>query len=155
MNKFALTGLACLGTACGVVLALPSSAANLIGTDYCADVFSNCQSVSSELAIILDGSDSITSAEFSQLKSIYRNVFSSPTFYDEMIAPLANPRIAVSVIQFGYIPATDTRIQQSIQWWIIDSQASANAFANQFTAVTQMGDLKVLWEMRFNIQPKV
>jgi hypothetical protein len=145
MKNLSLFGLTCLGTACGVALSLPANAANLTAQDSCNNVGSNCTSTFTELAIILDGSNSITPNAFDQQLQIYKSVFGSPNFYQEILKPLAIQQIAVSVFQFGYIPASASPtnqieyVRQNIGWTLLDSQTSAETFANQLPSIVQMG----------------
>ncbi|MGK7934140.1 MAG: DUF1194 domain-containing protein [Microcystaceae cyanobacterium] len=136
MKNLPLIGLACLGTACGIALSLPAASANLNSNDSCYNN-SNCTSVYTELAIILDGSDSIEDDEFSQMLSIYEDVFSSSNFYEQILEPLDIQQIAVSVFQFGY--EDSVRVAQEVGWTLLDSQTSTEAFAAQFSTIEKMG----------------
>ncbi len=143
MNTITFLGLACWGTVCGFRLASPASAANITDSDsdmcYPDPSMMGCTKVHSELALILDGSASITNENFVTLKSIYSDVFRNSNFYDQIIAPLPSGKqnIAVSTFQFGY--GGGKTVRQDIDWMVIDSSAAAATFADQLDTLTQMG----------------
>lgn len=102
------------------------------------DNANNLTSVDVELALILDSSNSISQANFNGILSAYYNIFTSPTFFNDFIAPLRydtdkKPQIAVSFFQFG------TNAVQSIPWTIISNQNDAQTFGNQFLSITKKG----------------
>lgn len=79
-----------------------------------------------ELALVLDGSGSISAANYQLQLDGYKNAFASGSFYDTYVAPSGNS-LFVRAYQFS-----TTTIAETV-WWEIDSNATATAFGNLFT----------------------
>lgn len=127
MKATCLIPAAIIGSFCGLSLlgsAVPARAASLV------DV---------ELAFIIDGSDSISNDDFSQILVAHSNLFTDSSFYDRFIKPLnydgdGTGKIAVSFFQFG------SKVKQEIGWTLIDSQSAATVFGQKILGIS-----KTIW----------
>ncbi|MBI1194487.1 MAG: DUF1194 domain-containing protein [Gammaproteobacteria bacterium] len=81
---------------------------------------------SMELALVLDGSGSISSTNWQIQLNGYKNAFTSGSFYDDYVAPSPFDSLWVSVFQFS------NNVVQEVDWTEITSNASATAFGNLF-----------------------
>lgn len=90
-----------------------------------------------ELALLLDGSGSVGNTGFNFQLDAYRNVFTDPNFFNDLVSSSIPDgglgRIAVSTFQFG------SNVTQEIDWTLIDDQDSATNFGNQFLSITRGG----------------
>lgn len=85
-----------------------------------------------ELALLLDGSGSISSSDFALQIQGYQNVFTDPDFFSSVVAPSQFDTLAVAVWQFAGSTATP-----EISWMTITNQAEATAFGSLFAGITQ------------------
>jgi hypothetical protein len=90
-----------------------------------------------ELALTLDGSDSISQANFNQQINGYYNIFRG-NFFQKYVAALPNQRLAVAAFQFGGTTTSDA-FRSIAPWTLISNVAEATAFAENFASVTQIG----------------
>ena len=95
-------------------------------------VSSNASAATMELALVMDGSGSISATNWNLQKAGYQAAFASGTFYDDYIAPSPFDSLWVSAYQFA------TGVTQEIVWTEITDNASATAFGNQFASLTQL-----------------
>jgi hypothetical protein len=80
-------------------------------------------SVRVELSLLVDVSGSIDATEYNLQRTGYANAFSNASFYSSVVG--AGNAIAVNFIQWSGAAEQS----QSVGWTLINSQASANAFA--------------------------
>jgi len=76
-----------------------------------------------ELSLLNDVSGSVDGNEFNLVRTAYRNVFTNPSFYNGIVG--AGNSIAVNYIEWSGA----NQQNQVVGWTVINSQASANAFA--------------------------
>lgn len=90
-----------------------------------------------ELALVLDGSGSISSTNWKVQLNGYKDAFASGTFFDDYIAPSPFDSLWVSAFQFS------NNVVQETPWTQITSNASATAFGNLFTTgnMSQLGSV--------------
>ncbi len=89
--------------------------------------------VDSELSLIIDGSGSVGNTNFNTQLDAYKNVFSDPDTYNNLISKGSLGKIAVNLIQFGSVAT------EEIGYTLIDSVASSQAFANQIMGINRGG----------------
>jgi len=92
-------------------------------------------SVDLELALLVDVSGSVSTAEYNLQKQGYINAFQSSTIKDA-IAAGAIGSIAVTYIEWSYAGTQS----QLVNWTLIDDAESANAFAAAIAGVTRSSD---------------
>ncbi len=97
-------------------------------------VFSACVSMTTanaaiiELALVIDGSGSISSSDFALQTGAYDNIFSN-NFLGSFVNP--GDTLYVSAFQFS------NNFTQEIGWTLIDNNAAAAAFGGLFPGITQ------------------
>ncbi len=89
------------------------------------------QNVNLELSLLVDVSGSISNSEFLLQQQGYANVFSGPNFYTNVVG--TGGSLAVNLIYWS----GGSEQQQAVGWTLINSQASANAFATAILATTR------------------
>jgi hypothetical protein len=93
--------------------------------------------VDTELSLLIDGSGSISSSEFTDQLNAYINVFNDPDFFNEFsVASLDNGgtgQFAVNLIQFA------SGATEEIPFTLIDSVAASQGFANQIPLILKSG----------------
>jgi len=82
-----------------------------------------------ELALLMDGSNSIASSDFLLQKTAYANIFMSGSFYDDYV--VGNDDLYVSTWQFS------TGVSHEQDWMLINDNASAIAFGQTFLGIQQ------------------
>lgn len=95
----------------------------LIGSTAQADVL--------ELALLIDGSGSISASEFGQQLDGYKDAFTDPNFFNNIVAPSPFDSIVVAGIQFGGI----NQAVLETAWTTISNQTDATNFGNLFNTV--------------------
>ena len=88
-----------------------------------------------ELALVLDGSGSISDSDFQKQLDGYKNAFASGSFYDTFVTPSKYDTLVVSAFQFA------TNVIREIDWTTITNNTQATDFGNLFTTstFTQLG----------------
>jgi hypothetical protein len=81
---------------------------------------------SMELALVLDGSGSISASDWVKQLDGYKSVFASGTFYDTYVAPSMFDSLVVSAYQFA------GTVVQEIGWTSIGNNTQASDFGNMF-----------------------
>jgi hypothetical protein len=79
-----------------------------------------------ELALVIDGSGSISASDWTKQLNGYKAAFTTGSFFTDYIAPSKYDSLVVSAFQFS------TGVVQEIGWTIITSNAEATAFGNLF-----------------------
>jgi hypothetical protein len=89
------------------------------------------------LALVLDGSGSISPSDYSLQLNGYRNVFTDSNFFTDFVDPSPFDSLNVAVYQFS------TTVVQEVGFTSITDQASAVTFGNLFntTEMPQLDDL--------------
>lgn len=82
-----------------------------------------------ELSLVIDGSGSISSSDFSLQNQAYTNIFSN-NFFSTVVNPA--DQLWINAIQFA------TSAQEEIGWTLINSDAAATDFGNMFASITQL-----------------
>lgn len=80
-----------------------------------------------ELALVIDGSGSISSSEFEIQRDAYKNVFTDTSFFSNFVDPSPFDSLSVSAYQFS------SDVTQEIGWTTIANQTDATNFGNLFT----------------------
>ncbi len=87
--------------------------------------------LSIELALVMDGSGSISATDWQKQIQGYRNAFSTGTFYDNFVAPSPFDTLYVSAYTFSGL------VTQSIAWTAITNNSQATAFGDNFLTIVQ------------------
>lgn len=85
-----------------------------------------------ELALVLDGSGSIDSNEFTLQTGAYRNIFN-----DNFVTNYVNPADTLYVAAYQFSTADVATLE--IGWTMLGTDAAAAAFGNMFPGITQLG----------------
>ena len=95
------------------------------------------KATSLELALVLDGSGSVSASDYQLQLDGYLNAFTSASFYSNYVANSIYDEIYLSAWQFS------STVIEEVGWTLIDSQAAATSFGNLFntTDMAQLGGL--------------
>lgn len=87
--------------------------------------------VALELSLVIDVSGSVTTAEYELQRTGYANAFRDPGIQSQIASLAASGGVAVNVIQFA------TSATQAIDWTLLTTVASINAFADTLDTMTR------------------
>ncbi|MDY6785997.1 MAG: DUF1194 domain-containing protein [Cyanobacteriota bacterium] len=91
--------------------------------------------VDTELSLLIDGSGSISSSDFTNQLSAYANVFNNPDFFNDFsqssLSQGGTGQFAVNLIQFS------SGATEELPFALIDSVAASQAFASQISSISQ------------------
>ena len=99
-------------------------------------VFSTCVSMTSanaaiiELALVIDGSGSISSSDFALQTGAYDNIFSN-----DFLGGFVNPGDTLYAAAYQFSSSSNATLE--IGWTLIDTNAAAAAFGGMFPGITQ------------------
>ena len=159
MKKLTLISKGLLGTTC---------AASILGYGITANA-AGLTSVSLELALLIDGSGSISGREFDNQLNALHNIFNDGNFYSDFVQPLKgkevqdhnnpdqtvvinDPSIAVSIYQFGsQVNTTNGRstaiLEQIVDWTLFDEGNQSGMGGLDPVNVDQVGGFTPIGEM--------
>ncbi len=158
MKKSTLISKGFLGTAC---------LASILGYGLAGNAAVLKNPVSIELALLIDGSESISDQDFDDQIDALNNIFNDPNFYNQYVLPLKglevqdhktrkpdtppivinDPSVAVSIFQFGSEinpndgTAGDPIFEQIVDWTVFDEQHQSGIASLNPSTINKVGGL--------------